>query len=95
MPISGRRACRIVRKPAEKGSIVKTAGVDPSVFSFTGPAKVFESQEDACEGILGDRVKPGDVVVIRYEGPKGGPGMQEMLYPTSYIKQKNSEQVVH
>lgn len=73
---------------AEKGSIVKTAGVDPSVFSFTGPAKVFESQEDACEGILGDRVKPGDVVVIRYEGPKGGPGMQEMLYPTSYIKAK-------
>jgi len=73
---------------AEKGSIVKTAGVDPSVFKFTGPAKVFESQEDACEGILGDRVKPGDVVVIRYEGPKGGPGMQEMLYPTSYIKAK-------
>lgn len=73
---------------AEKGSIVKTAGVDPSVFTFTGPAKVFESQEEACEGILGDKVKPGDVVVIRYEGPKGGPGMQEMLYPTSYIKAK-------
>lgn len=73
---------------AEKGSIVKTAGVDASVFKFKGPARVFESQEDACEGILGDKVKPGEVVVIRYEGPKGGPGMQEMLYPTSYIKAK-------
>jgi dihydroxy-acid dehydratase len=71
---------------AERGSIVKTAGVDPSVFQFTGSAKVFFSQDAACEGILGGKIKAGDVVVIRYEGPKGGPGMQEMLYPTSYIK---------
>ena len=56
--------------------------------TFTGPARIFESQEDAVDGILGDKVKPGDVVVIRYEGPKGGPGMQEMLYPTSYLKSK-------
>lgn len=68
------------------GCIVKTAGVDESVWLFTGPAIVFESQEDAVEGILGGRVKPGMVVVIRYEGPRGGPGMQEMLYPTSYLK---------
>jgi dihydroxy-acid dehydratase len=73
---------------SSRGSIVKTAGVDSSLFTFEGPAVVFESQEEAVEGILGDRVKPGDVVVIRYEGPKGGPGMQEMLYPTSYIKSK-------
>ena len=73
---------------AAEGCIVKTAGVDASLLSFRGPAKVFESQEAACEGILGDRVQAGDVVVIRYEGPKGGPGMQEMLYPTSYIKAK-------
>ena len=71
---------------AENGCIVKTAGVDPSVFTFSGTAKVFNSQDDAVNGILGDAVQPGDVVVIRYEGPKGGPGMQEMLYPTSYIK---------
>jgi dihydroxy-acid dehydratase len=71
---------------AESGSVVKTAGVDPSILKFSGPAKVFFSQETACEGILGGDVKAGDVVVIRYEGPKGGPGMQEMLYPTSYIK---------
>jgi dihydroxy-acid dehydratase len=71
---------------AKRGSIVKTAGVDPSAFAFTGPAKVFFSQDAACEGILGGKIKAGDVVVIRYEGPKGGPGMQEMLYPTSYIK---------
>jgi dihydroxy-acid dehydratase len=71
---------------AERGSIVKTAGVDPSIFTFKGPARVFSSQEEASDGILGGRVKAGDVVVIRYEGPKGGPGMQEMLYPTSYIK---------
>lgn len=71
---------------AQNGSIVKTAGVDPSIFRFNGPAKVFDSQEQACDGILGGAVKSGDVVVIRYEGPKGGPGMQEMLYPTSYIK---------
>jgi dihydroxy-acid dehydratase len=68
---------------------VKTAGVDPSVYHFKGTAKVFHSQEDACNGILGDKVQAGDVVVIRYEGPKGGPGMQEMLYPTSYIKSMN------
>lgn len=68
------------------GCIVKTAGVDESIHKFTGPAVVFESQEDAVEGILGGKVKAGDVVVIRYEGPKGGPGMQEMLYPTTYLK---------
>lgn len=70
------------------GCVVKTAGVDESIHKFTGPAKIFESQEAAVEGILGDQVKAGDVVVIRYEGPKGGPGMQEMLYPTSYLKSK-------
>ena len=74
---------------ARNGCIVKTAGVDPSVYHFKGTAKVFQSQEDACNGILGDKVQAGDVVVIRYEGPKGGPGMQEMLYPTSYIKSMN------
>src|ERR1035437_9551472 len=73
---------------ARDGSIVKTAGVDPASLTFNGPARIFESQDDAVEGILGDRVQPGDVVVIRYEGPKGGPGMQEMLYPTSYLKSK-------
>ncbi len=73
---------------ALKGCIVKTAGVDESILKFSGPAVVFESQDDACEGILGDKVKAGDVVVIRYEGPKGGPGMQEMLYPTSFLKSK-------
>lgn len=71
---------------ARKGCIIKTAGVDPSVYTFSGTARVFESQEDAVNGILGDAVQAGDVVIIRYEGPKGGPGMQEMLYPTSYIK---------
>ncbi len=71
---------------AEKGCIVKTAGVDESIFKFTGTAKVFNSQDDAVNGILGDTVQKGDVIVIRYEGPKGGPGMQEMLYPTSYLK---------
>lgn len=71
---------------ASDGCIVKTAGVDPSVFQFTGKAKVFHSQEAAVNGILGDEVQAGDVVFILYEGPKGGPGMQEMLYPTSYIK---------
>ncbi|MBI9103647.1 MAG: dihydroxy-acid dehydratase [Spirochaetales bacterium] len=73
---------------SQRGSIVKTAGVDPSIYVFKGPAKVFESQEDSCEGILNGSVKAGDVVIIRYEGPKGGPGMQEMLYPTSYLKSK-------
>ena len=71
---------------AEKGCIVKTAGVDASILTFAGPAVVFESQDDAVAGILGGRVKAGDVVVISHEGPKGGPGMQEMLYPTTYIK---------
>ncbi|MDI6747497.1 MAG: dihydroxy-acid dehydratase [Rhodocyclaceae bacterium] len=73
---------------ARNGCIVKTAGVDDSILKFSGPARVFESQEDAVTAILADQVKPGDVVVIRYEGPKGGPGMQEMLYPTSYLKTK-------
>ncbi|ANQ83776.1 dihydroxy-acid dehydratase [Azoarcus olearius] len=73
---------------AEKGCIVKTAGVDESIWQFTGKARVYESQEDAVEGILGEQVQAGDVVVIRYEGPKGGPGMQEMLYPTSYLKSR-------
>ena len=71
------------------GCVVKTAGVDESIFHFEGTAKVFESQDDAVEGILGDKVQAGDVVVITHEGPKGGPGMQEMLYPTSYIKSKH------
>ncbi|MFR9676125.1 dihydroxy-acid dehydratase [Streptomyces sp. TR06-5] len=71
---------------AENGCVVKTAGVDPSVWTFEGPAVVCESQEEAVERILGKQVKEGDVVVIRYEGPKGGPGMQEMLYPTSFLK---------
>ncbi|MBN2657296.1 MAG: dihydroxy-acid dehydratase [Spirochaetales bacterium] len=71
---------------AEKGCIVKTAGVDPSIYKFTGPAKVYYSQDAACDAILDRDVKAGDVVIIRYEGPKGGPGMQEMLYPTSYLK---------
>jgi dihydroxy-acid dehydratase len=73
---------------AEKGCIVKTAGVDDSILKFSGKARVFESQDAAVEAILGDSVQAGDVVIIRYEGPKGGPGMQEMLYPTSYIKSK-------
>jgi dihydroxy-acid dehydratase len=70
------------------GCIVKTAGVDASILKFAGPARIFESQDDAVQAILGDKIKAGDVVVIRYEGPKGGPGMQEMLYPTSYLKSK-------
>jgi dihydroxy-acid dehydratase len=74
---------------ASRGSIVKTAGVDPSIYNFKGPAVVFESQEDASEGILAGKVKAGDIVVIRYEGPRGGPGMQEMLYPTSFLKSRH------
>ncbi len=74
---------------AQDGCVVKTAGVDPSIFKFKGTARVFQSQDDACEGILGGKVNSGDVVVITYEGPKGGPGMQEMLYPTSYIKSRH------
>jgi dihydroxy-acid dehydratase len=73
---------------APEGCIVKTAGVDESVLTFHGTARVYESQDAAVAGILGNEVKAGDVVVIRYEGPKGGPGMQEMLYPTSYLKSK-------
>jgi len=73
---------------ATDGCIVKTAGVDEKILTFSGPAKVFESQDDAVEAILGDQILAGDVVLIRYEGPKGGPGMQEMLYPTSYLKAK-------
>jgi len=73
---------------AKDGCIVKTAGVDASILKFNGPARIFESQDAAVEAILADRIKAGDVVVIRYEGPRGGPGMQEMLYPTSYIKSK-------
>jgi dihydroxy-acid dehydratase len=73
---------------AAEGCIVKTAGVDAAILKFTGPARVFESQDSAVEGILGGAVKAGDVVVVLYEGPRGGPGMQEMLYPTSYLKSK-------
>ena len=71
---------------APDGAIVKTAGVDEKSWQFTGPAKVYESQEDAVEAILAKQIVAGDVVVIRYEGPKGGPGMQEMLYPTAFLK---------
>lgn len=74
---------------AQNGCVVKTAGVDESLWHFEGPAVVFDSQDDACEGILGGKVKAGDCVVITHEGPKGGPGMQEMLYPTSYIKSRH------
>jgi dihydroxy-acid dehydratase len=73
---------------AKNGCIVKTAGIDPSLLKFKGPAIIFESQEEAVDGILKGIVNQGDAVVIRYEGPKGGPGMQEMLYPTSYLKSK-------
>jgi len=73
---------------AEDGCIVKTAGVDDSILKFSGPARIFESQDSAVLGILNGKIKPGDIVLIRYEGPRGGPGMQEMLYPTSYLKSK-------
>ena len=73
---------------APEGCIVKTAGVDESILTFRGTARVFESQDSSVSAILAGQIKPGDVVVIRYEGPKGGPGMQEMLYPTSYLKSK-------
>lgn len=73
---------------AQEGCIVKTAGVDQSILDFIGPVRLFESQEEAVSAILEDKIKPGDVLVIRYEGPRGGPGMQEMLYPTSYLKSK-------
>ena len=74
---------------AQDGCVVKTAGVDESILRFAGPARVFDSQEAACEGILGGQVQSGDIVVITHEGPKGGPGMQEMLYPTSYLKSRH------
>src|SRR5690606_35526144 len=73
---------------AEDGCVVKTAGVDESIWVFEGPARVVESQDEAVDVILNDKIKAGDVVVVRYEGPRGGPGMQEMLYPTSYLKSK-------
>ncbi|MES0371605.1 MAG: dihydroxy-acid dehydratase [Mariprofundaceae bacterium] len=78
---------------AERGCIVKTAGVDESIWTFTGRARVFESQDDAVSAILNDKIQAGDTVIIRYEGPKGGPGMQEMLYPTSYLKSKGMGKV--
>jgi dihydroxy-acid dehydratase len=78
---------------AENGCIVKTAGVDASILKFQGNARVFESQDDAVAAILADKIEAGDIVVIRYEGPKGGPGMQEMLYPTSYLKSKGMGKV--
>ncbi len=78
---------------AENGCIVKTAGVDDSILKFTGRARVYESQDDAVEAILGEQVVAGDVVIVRYEGPKGGPGMQEMLYPTSYLKSRGMGKV--
>lgn len=78
---------------APDGCVVKTAGVDESMHSFKGRARIFVSQEDACYSILNDNIKPGDVIIIRYEGPKGGPGMQEMLYPTSYLKSKKLDKV--
>jgi dihydroxy-acid dehydratase len=81
--------CILFGNIAEHGAVVKTAGVDEELFTFTGTARVYESQEDACEAILDGSVVAGDVVVIRYEGPKGGPGMQEMLYPTSYLKSRH------
>ena len=74
---------------APDGCVVKTAGVDSSIFTFRGTARVFESQDQAVDAILRDKIKAGDVVVITYEGPRGGPGMQEMLYPTSYLKSKH------
>ena len=74
---------------AADGCVVKTSGVDESIHVFEGPAFITESQDEAVDAILNDRVKAGDVVIVRYEGPRGGPGMQEMLYPTSYIKSKN------
>ena len=81
--------CILFGNIAERGAVVKTAGVDASLYTFSGPALVYESQEAACEAILDGTVGEGDVVVIRYEGPKGGPGMQEMLYPTSYLKSRH------
>ena len=80
--------CVLFGNIAEEGCIVKTAGVDESIWKFEGPARIFQSQEASCDAILNDKIRKGDVVLIRYEGPKGGPGMQEMLYPTSYLKSK-------
>ncbi len=80
--------CVLFGNIAEDGCIVKTAGVDEKIWKFEGPARIFHSQEAACDAILGNKIKSGNVVLIRYEGPKGGPGMQEMLYPTSYLKSR-------
>jgi dihydroxy-acid dehydratase len=80
--------CMLYGNIAPDGAVVKTAGVPEELWTFSGPARVFESQEEAVDGILAGRVSAGDVVVIRYEGPRGGPGMQEMLYPTSFLKGK-------
>jgi len=85
--------CVLYGNLAKDGCIVKTAGVDKSILTFTGTARLCDSQEQAVAAILADRVRPGDVVVIRYEGPKGGPGMQEMLYPTSYLKTRKLDKV--
>ncbi len=85
--------CVLYGNLAKDGSIVKTAGVDSSLLRFSGPARICDSQEQAVDAILGGRIQPGDVVVIRYEGPKGGPGMQEMLYPTSYLKSRKLDKV--
>lgn len=81
--------CVLYGNLALDGCILKTAGVDESLWVFEGPARIFHSQEDACNAILNDEIKAGDVLIIRYEGPRGGPGMQEMLYPTSYLKSKH------
>jgi dihydroxy-acid dehydratase len=81
--------CVLYGNIAERGAVVKTAGVAEALFTFTGNARVFEGEEEACQGILDGTVHPGEVVVIRYEGPKGGPGMQEMLYPTSYLRSRH------
>jgi dihydroxy-acid dehydratase len=85
--------CVLFGNLAKDGCILKTAGVDKSILTFSGKARICESQEQAVDAILADRIQPGDVVVIRYEGPKGGPGMQEMLYPTSYLKTKHLDKV--
>ena len=81
--------CVLYGNIAEDGCIVKTAGVDENIWHFEGKARVFHSQENACQAILNDEINAGDIVLIRYEGPKGGPGMQEMLYPTTYLKSKD------
>ncbi len=81
--------CVLYGNIADEGCIVKTAGVDEKIWKFKGEARIFHSQEAACDAILGDKIEAGEVVIICFEGPKGGPGMQEMLYPTSFLKSKN------